>query len=97
MEPPKKATFPPEFCSEICAIFVCTIKKKKTKQNKKKKKHDPGKKKKKKVKYCIVSKWRPNNQFLFCASFRFWAKFEKKKKTKQNKKKKNLFLNGIFQ
>ena len=26
LEPPKKITFPPEFCNEICTIYVCTIK-----------------------------------------------------------------------
>ena len=27
MQPPKKTTFPPELCNEICTIYVSTIKK----------------------------------------------------------------------
>ena len=52
MEPPlRKTTFPPEFCNEICTIYVRVIKN----QNSAKKKFKCG----------TVSKWRPNNRFLF--------------------------------
>ena len=47
----KKTTFPPEFCNEICTIYVCAIRN-----------HNSGKKINK---CCTVSKWRPNNRFLF--------------------------------
>ena len=49
--PPEKTTFPPEFCNEICTIYVRVIKN-----------HNSAKKK---LKCCTVSKWRPNNRFLF--------------------------------
>ena len=49
--PLKKTTFPPEFCNEICTIYVWTIKN-----------HNSVKKF---WKCCTVSKWRPNNRFLF--------------------------------
>ena len=49
--PPKKTTFPSEVCNEIYTIYVWTIKD-----------HNSGKK----IKCCTVSKWRPNNRFLFC-------------------------------
>ena len=62
MEPPsEKTTFPPEFCIEICTIYVRDIKN-----------HNSAKKKKKKklLKCCTVSKWRPNNRFLEKVYFR---------------------------
>ena len=49
--PLKKTTFPPEFCNEICTIYVRAI------QN-----HNSAKKF---WKCCTVSKWRPNNRFWF--------------------------------
>ena len=49
--PPEKTTFPPGFCNEICTIYVRDIKN-----------HNSAKKK---IKCCTVSKWRPNNRFLF--------------------------------
>ena len=49
--PPEKTTFPPEFCNEICTIYVRAIKN-----------HNSAKKI---SKCCSVSKWRPNNRFLF--------------------------------
>ena len=49
--PFKKSTFPPEFCNEICTIYERTQK--------------ISILEKKKEKCCTVSKWRPNNQFLF--------------------------------
>ena len=49
--PLKKTTFPQEFCNEICTIYVWTIKN-----------HNSGNKF---WKCCTVSKWRPNNRFLF--------------------------------
>ena len=49
--PPEKTTFPPEFCNEICTIYVRAIKN-----------HNSAKKI---LKFCTVSKWRPNNRFLF--------------------------------
>ena len=48
---PEKTTFPPEFCNEICTIYVRVIKNHKSAKNF--------------LKCCTVSKWRPNNQFLF--------------------------------
>ena len=48
---PEKTTFPPEFCNEICTIYVRDIKN-----------HNSAKKI---FKCCTVSKWRPNNRFLF--------------------------------
>ena len=50
--PPKKTTFLPEFCNEICTIYVWAIKN-----------HNSGFFYKK---CCTVSKWQPNNRFLFC-------------------------------
>ena len=50
--PPEKTTFPLEFCNEICTIYVQDIKN-----------HNSAKKKN--FKCCTVSKWRPNNRFLF--------------------------------
>ena len=47
--PPEKTPFPPEFCNEICTIYVQAIKKLQFW----------------KKKCCSVSKWRPNNRFLF--------------------------------
>ena len=53
MEPPtEKTTFPPEFFNDICTIYVWAIKN-----------HNSAKKN---LKCCTVSKWRPNNRFLFC-------------------------------
>ena len=52
METPEKTTFPLEFCNEICIIYVRA----------KKKNHNS---EKKNLKCCTVSKWRPNNRFLF--------------------------------
>ena len=52
MEPPlKKKCFPLDFCNEICTIYVRAIKN-----------HNSAKKF---WKCCTVSKWRPNNRFLF--------------------------------
>ena len=50
MEPPKKTIFPPKFCNEICTIYVRTVKNHNSTINKN---------------CCTVSKWRPNNLFLF--------------------------------
>ena len=47
----KKTTFPPEFCNEICTMYVWTIKN-----------HNSAKKF---WKCYTVSKWWPNNRFLF--------------------------------
>ena len=69
--PPEKTTFPPEFCTEICTIYVRVIKKSQFC--------------KKKLKCCTVSKWRPNNRFLFHV-ISILAKFWKKH-----------FSKGIFQ
>ena len=38
MEPPEKTFFPPEFCNEICTIYVRGIKKSDFRKKKKKKK-----------------------------------------------------------
>ena len=68
--PLKKTIFPPEFCNEICTIHVFTIETIIPEKN---------------VKCCTVSKWRPNNRFLFrVASIlaKIW---------------KNHFSKGIFQ
>ena len=52
----KKTTFPPQFYNEICTIYAWTIKN-----------HNSEKKKKElKMLYHTVSKWWPNNRFLFC-------------------------------
>ena len=70
MEPPKKTNFLPEFCNEICTIYVRTI------QN-----HDSAK-----LFFFTVSKWWPNNQFLFrviSILAKIWGK--------------KHFLKGIFQ
>ena len=48
---PEKTTFPPEFCNEICNIIWTGHKKITILQ--------------KIFKCCTVSKWRPNNRFLF--------------------------------
>ena len=48
--PLKKTSFPPEFCNEICTIYVWTMKN-----------HNSAKKEN-----WALSKWRPNNRFLFC-------------------------------
>ena len=57
---PYKTTFPAEFCNEICTLYVWTVKKHNSTKKKKKKK-----KKTWKWKCYTVSKWRPNNKFLF--------------------------------
>ena len=49
--PPEKTTFPPEFSNEICTIYVRDIKNQNSAKTF--------------LKCCIVSKWRPNNRFLF--------------------------------
>ena len=49
---PWKTTFPPEFCNEICTIYVWAIK-------------ITILQKKKYRKCCTISKWQPNNWFLF--------------------------------
>ena len=51
MTPPEKTTFPPEFCNEICTIYVQAIKNTIPEEI---------------LKGCTVSKWQPNNRFLFC-------------------------------
>ena len=61
--PPEKNTFPLEFCNEICTIYVRAIKN-----------HNSAKKN---SKCCFVSKWRPNNWFLFRVISnlaKFWKK-----------------------
>ena len=62
--PPEKTTFPPEFCNEICTIYVRVIKN-----------HNSAKKK---IKILYHFKMEANNltDFYF-ASFRFWPNFEK--------------------
>ena len=74
MEPPKKTHFPPEFGNEICNIYVWTIKN-----------NNSGKK------WNVVS-FQNGGQItdFYFTSFRFWPKFEKKKKKKH-------FPKGIFQ
>ena len=62
MELPKKTTFPPEFCNEICTIYVWTIKN-----------HNSEKKNQNVVPFQNGGQI---TNFYF-ASFRFWSKFEK--------------------
>ena len=61
--PPEKTTFPPEFCSEICTIYVRVIKN-----------HNSAKKK-----ILNVVPFQNGGQItdFYFASFRFWPKFEK--------------------
>ena len=66
MGPPKKTTFPAEFCDEYYTIYLYT------KNNHIQAKEFPPR--------FFVSQWRPNDRFL-SASFRFRQKFKKKKNT----------------
>ena len=59
--PPKKTTFPPEFCNEICTIYVCNIKN-----------HNSGKNQN----VGPFQNGGQITDFYF-SSFRFWPKFEK--------------------
>ena len=61
--PPKKTTFPPEFCNQICTIYVRTIK-------------NSNSAKKKKLNVVPFQNGGQITDFYF-ASFRFWPNFEK--------------------
>ena len=67
MDPPspEKTTFPPEFCNEICTIYVRAIKT-----------HNSAKKKKKKKNQNVVL-FQNGGQItdFYFASFRFWPNF----------------------
>ena len=67
MEPPEKTIFPPEFCNEICTIYVRAIQKSQF-----------WKKKKKKKNWNVVP-FQNGGQItdFYFASFRFWPNFEK--------------------
>ena len=62
MEPPEKTTFPPEFCNEICTIYVRVIKNFNSAKNV----------------LNVVPFQNGGQITNFCfASFRFWPNFEK--------------------
>ena len=63
--PPEKTTFPPEFCNEICTIYVRAIKKSQFCKKKKKKKN-----------VVLFQNGGHITDFYF-ASFRFWPNLEK--------------------
>ena len=63
MEPPlKKTTFPPEFCNEICTIYVRAIKN-----------HNSAKK----IENVVPFQNGGQITDFYLVSFRFWPKFEK--------------------